>query len=102
MRKVYGMNQSAKCPFCGSNAYSKNEQNIPTCKDHKDQILEDMKCACGEVLELREGKYGMFYVCEKCGTKSMSKAISITPPKVKEKEKVVEEVVMPGDPRYFD
>lgn len=75
--KKYGMSKIDECPFCGAHANFKNSQNISVCKDHKNEVMPDMKCACGGYLDLRMGKFGAFYTCFKCGTVSMKKALEI-------------------------
>lgn len=75
--KRYGESRVAACPFCGAHAYAKNEQGIPVCADHKDSSLADMKCSCGSWLDLREGKWGPFFLCEKCGPVNLNKALEM-------------------------
>lgn len=117
-RKVYGQSKVTKCMFCSKQATTTNEQEIPVCIEHKNSELNAFKCACGEYLDLMNGKYGPFFKCERCGIINMRKALEmneikdISKPveKVEKKESSVseedpenaEEIVMPGDPRYFD
>jgi hypothetical protein len=75
--KQYGQSKVNKCPFCGSAAYCKNKQDVPVCKDHKDRQVQDMKCACGSWLDMKQGKYGVFYVCLHCGPINMRKALDM-------------------------
>ncbi|MFA6889203.1 MAG: hypothetical protein WC254_06935 [Candidatus Woesearchaeota archaeon] len=75
--KRYGESKVNKCPFCGNAAYYKNNQDVPVCKDHKDQKVNDMKCACGSWLDMKQGKFGVFYVCMHCGPVNMKKALDI-------------------------
>ena len=75
--KRYGQSRINKCPFCGRDAFSQNSQKIPVCNEHKDNMLKDMKCACGSWLDMREGKYGVFYTCLSCGPVNMNKALEI-------------------------
>jgi hypothetical protein len=67
----------ARCPFCNGNALRENSQGVPVCLQHKDSDLPDMKCSCGEWLDIRKGKYGVFFSCMSCGAKSLSKILSI-------------------------
>lgn len=78
--KQYGQSKISKCPFCGKNAYFHNRQNVPVCKEHKENRINDMKCACGSWLEMKQGKYGVFFVCLSCGPLSMRKVIDINTP----------------------
>jgi hypothetical protein len=36
-----------------------------------------MKCACGSWLDMKQGKYGVFYVCLHCGPINMRKALDM-------------------------
>lgn len=78
--KRYGQSKISKCPFCGRDAFSQNSQKIPVCKEHKDNVLRNMKCACGSWLDMREGKFGVFYTCINCGPVNMNKALDINNP----------------------
>ncbi|MFH0875137.1 MAG: hypothetical protein V1859_04305 [archaeon] len=99
--KRYGESKIDKCPFCGAIATIKNKEKIPTCADHKDMILGEMRCSCGDYLDLKQGKFGPFFVCMNCGTMNMKKALEINAVKqVKNAKK--EETVRSDDPRYFD
>jgi hypothetical protein len=77
--KRYGESRIEACPFCGASAYTKNKQGIPVCADHKHTELNDLKCMCGSWLDMREGKFGMFFICEKCGTRNMRQALEMNP-----------------------
>lgn len=109
MRKIYGESKIEKCPFCSKRALVKNSQGISVCQDHKNSILGDMKCACGQHLELRTGKFGVYFNCIKCGNISWRKATEFneikdvsekTPKRDFMRQKV--EIVRSDDPRYFE
>ncbi len=74
MKKVYGQSQNTTCVFCDKLATKKNKQGFTTCIDHVNEIMPDKKCICGEWLDIRESKWGAFYVCSNCGPISLSKA----------------------------
>ncbi|MFW6230877.1 MAG: hypothetical protein ACOC32_02535 [Nanoarchaeota archaeon] len=74
-RKIYGETKIADCPFCGKQATTKNPQGIPVCKDHEENELLDMKCICGEYLDLVFGKFGPFFKCMRCGGVTFKKAL---------------------------
>lgn len=76
MRKVYGESQEVVCPFCGGQATAKNAQGIPVCHRHTSNEI-NLKCACGEWLDVKEGKYGTFFLCLRCGPVSPKKAFEI-------------------------
>ncbi|MBN2142254.1 hypothetical protein JW711_02900 [Candidatus Woesearchaeota archaeon] len=73
--KRYGESKIDKCPFCGRLATTTNSMNVPVCREHKNETLDEMKCACGKVLELKNGKFGPFYNCIDCGNLSMVKVL---------------------------
>jgi len=75
--KRYGSYRVDKCPFCGKQATTSNKQGVPTCIKHKDNELLDLKCACGDWLDLMDGKYGPYFKCMKCGNVSFSRALEI-------------------------
>lgn len=75
--KRYGESKVNKCPFCGKDAFTLNSQKVPTCKVHKDTLLENVKCLCGNWLDMREGKFGVFFTCINCGAMNIKKVLEI-------------------------
>ena len=75
--KRYGESKTNKCPFCEKDAFSQNKQKIPTCKDHKDTLLQEVKCVCGSWLDMREGKFGVFFTCINCGALNLRKVLEM-------------------------
>lgn len=75
--KQYGRSRVDNCPFCSKVSTSKNDQGIPVCQAHKKQRLESVKCACGEWLDLLEGKWGPYFRCSHCGNISFKKGIEM-------------------------
>jgi hypothetical protein len=71
--KRYGQGLTERCPFCKRQATSKNSQGIPVCREHKSSTIGEMRCACGQYLDLRQGKFGVFFSCLSCGSVSRSK-----------------------------
>lgn len=113
-RKQYGSYQVSACPFCGKSAYAKNKDGVAVCADHKNARIGEMKCACGEFLEQKTGKYGAFFICHNCGPVNMKKALEVNDGINKKQESFnsrpkqymktgsrQEEIVHPDDPRYF-
>ena len=39
--------------------------------------MAEMKCICGNYLEPRRGKYGLFFICQKCGIVNKRKASEV-------------------------
>jgi len=76
-RKVYGSYKTEICPYCRSVATVKNKIGIPVCTKHIGTDSLDIKCVCGSWLDGREGKYGFFFVCEKCGPVSFARAMEM-------------------------
>lgn len=76
-KKVYGQSKKEECPFCGEPGLLKNPQGVPVCKAHQSQRLPDIKCVCGEYLDLFEGKWGPYFRCLNCGNHSFRKGLSM-------------------------
>lgn len=64
------------CPFCGRQSIAINPQGVAVCINHKDKYLE-LKCFCGQPLDILKGKYGAYCNCLKCGNISLKKALNI-------------------------
>ncbi|MFT4250368.1 MAG: hypothetical protein ACMXYD_03335 [Candidatus Woesearchaeota archaeon] len=75
-KKRYGESKVERCPFCEKQAYSKNEQGFVVCTDHKNAVMNEMLCACGNILEVHEGKWGAFFVCMDCGAQNRKRVFS--------------------------
>ncbi len=86
MQKVYGKSKTDKCPFCGKIAITENKQGVAVCLDHKNKFL-DLKCACGESLDIKKGKFGAFCTCINCGAINLNKALSVNPQIIKKETK---------------
>ena len=39
--------------------------------------MNEMKCACGEHLEVKNGKYGVFFLCMNCGPVNVRKVFEM-------------------------
>ncbi len=76
MKKYFGGGQVNPCFICGQRATTTNKQEVPTCPKHKDQEM-NFKCACGDYLDPKQGKYGPYFVCFKCGNISYKKGLEI-------------------------
>lgn len=76
MRKVYGQSKAYECPFCGKRALSVSKQGVPVCVNHKNKSV-NIKCVCGEWLDIKKGKWGPYFHCMNCGNISFRKALSM-------------------------
>jgi len=76
-KKVYGESKQNSCAFCGDTSTSTNFQGIPVCKVHKDEELVDLKCICGEWVDIKISKFGPFFVCMTCGPQSYNKILEL-------------------------
>ena len=98
--KRYGQSKINKCPFCGVQATFQNQQGVPVCRKHKDFSLDDLKCICGESLELCSGKFGPYFRCENCGNINFRKGLEMnegrinrkTEPELKARKRKFEEI----------
>ena len=112
--KRYGESKIDKCPFCSQRATTNNNQGVAVCKDHKESVLNEMRCACGDILELKMGKFGAYFNCMSCGNINMKKVLDVNDVRdvsenaekikesVKEKRVVKEITIRSDDPLYFD
>lgn len=66
IKKNYEEHKVSRCPFCNGAAITKNPQKIPVCMKHKNEELVDLRCKCGEFLDIKLGKFGPFFVCINC------------------------------------
>ena len=90
--KRYGQSKVDLCPFCKKTATTKNKQQIPVCYAHKARILKELTCFCGDYLELKDGKIGIYFNCVNCGNINIKKALDMNlelgeEPKTEEKTK---------------
>jgi hypothetical protein len=105
--KRYGQSKIENCTFCDKRGLLKNTQGLIVCSDHRNKVMDDLKCACGNFLELRQGKFGPFYTCMNCGIISIKKAQEMQGMQKKEKVQVRKEtkddfIVDPGKYPGFD
>jgi hypothetical protein len=112
--KRYGESKVDKCPFCQQLAFSTNIQGIPVCKNHQHSEMGEVKCICGEVLDMRQGKFGVFFTCMSCGPMNMRKVLeintikdvskhgAITAHRAKQEKTQKTMTVRSDDPRYFE
>lgn len=125
--KKYGQSKIDKCPFCQKQAVALNKQSVPVCLNHKEDLLDGLKCVCGETLDILKGKFGVFFKCINCGNMNLRKVMefnTIRPgnknseshynQKINESEnekpyaskdsgnKKTEITIRSDDPRYFD
>ena len=66
-----------RCPFCNEIATVYNSQKLPVCKNHKNAVMNNMKCICGKLLELRTGKFGIYFNCITCGNFNLGKVLEV-------------------------
>ncbi|MDP7180154.1 MAG: hypothetical protein QF824_02710 [Candidatus Woesearchaeota archaeon] len=83
--KRYGQSRIDNCPFCEKVSTTKNKQGVPVCQNHKENVLKDLKCVCGEWLDLLEGKWGPYFKCINCGNINFNKGLELNP-QIKDEE----------------
>ncbi|MFH1072981.1 MAG: hypothetical protein V1743_06140, partial [Nanoarchaeota archaeon] len=54
-------------------ALTENLQGIPVCLDHKNRKTGELKCVCGDYVDIKKGKYGTFFLCMRCGPMNLRK-----------------------------
>jgi hypothetical protein len=101
--KKYGQSKIDRCPFCAQQATTVNAQSVPVCTKHKNKLLENLKCLCGEYLDIKTGKYGVFFNCMNCGNMNLKKVLEINDveEKAEVKKKPKEITIDTNDPNYF-
>lgn len=77
IKKNYEEHKVSRCPFCDGAAITKNPQKIPVCVRHKDELLQDLLCSCGEYLDVKMGKYGPFFSCFNCNIVKFKKGLEL-------------------------
>ncbi len=77
VRNAYGTTSLSRCPFCQKTALVKNKLGLNVCKDHTNAEIPDLKCICKESMELKEGKFGPFCICRRCGIMNLKKALEV-------------------------
>ncbi|MBW2988822.1 hypothetical protein KY358_00730 [Candidatus Woesearchaeota archaeon] len=98
--KRYGQSRIDNCPFCGNISVTKNKQGVPVCQKHKHETLDGLRCVCGELLDLNEGKWGPYFRCMSCGNISFRKGIELNP-QIREKDKAEENKDKKDNPGVF-
>jgi len=88
---------NSDCVFCSRQAVTKNPQGFSACVAHKEEDLPEMKCACGEVLSVKESKYGAFFLCMDCGPVSLKKALSMNEVQPTQKASSPREITLTSD-----
>ena len=78
-RKRYGQSREDTCPFCNKNASTQNAQGVPVCQAHSKAKLGNLKCVCGEYIDLRAGKWGPYGNCINCGNLNFHKVLELNP-----------------------
>lgn len=77
--KRYGQSHVDRCPFCESIAVTESIDGVPVCAKHKEAKMPELRCACGEYLDLMKGKFGSYFRCMRCGNISFRKAMEMNP-----------------------
>ena len=75
--KIYGESKANECPFCGKTAVTSNTQGVPVCKEHKNKSLDNLRCVCGDYLDLKNGKFGPYFSCMNCGNINFRKGLDM-------------------------
>ena len=47
------------------------------CVVHKKADLPDLKCVCVEYLDLKKGKFGVYFSCIRCGNVNLKKVLEV-------------------------
>lgn len=74
---LYGSTDISRCPLCGKSALAKTKAGISVCKEHTTFEFPELKCTCKEAMQLKEGRYGPFCICSRCGIMNLRKALEV-------------------------
>jgi hypothetical protein len=77
--KKYGESKIDKCPFCNNIAVTESLEGVPVCTKHKEGKLPDLKCVCGEYVDLRKGNFGPYFSCLRCGNVNFKRILDVNP-----------------------
>lgn len=75
--KKYGTGKKQDCPFCGEFSTATNSQEVPVCRKHVNNRIENFKCLCGDWLDLVSGKFGPYFRCVRCGNMNFQRGIEV-------------------------
>ena len=79
-KKEFGKSRIDSCPFCNSQSTTTNPQGVPVCLAHKKtDMVANFKCVCNSWLDMKKGKYGVYFNCMDCGNLSFDKGLEINP-----------------------
>ena len=92
-KKVYGQSKESFCPFCSKQATVTNKDGILTCRHHINKEFPVIRCACGDYLDQKSGKYGPYFVCINCGTISYAKGMELKAMNIPPKKKKLGEYI---------
>lgn len=77
MRKYFGGGKTDICPFCGKACEAKNKDGLQVCKKHRESRHPELKCMCGEYVDVVAGKYGNYCTCLRCGNINLQKILEV-------------------------
>jgi hypothetical protein len=79
-KKEFGKSRIDSCPFCNKQSTTTNSQGVPVCSFHKNtDLIANFKCVCNSWLDLKKGKYGVYFNCMNCGNLSFDKGLELNP-----------------------
>jgi hypothetical protein len=82
--KKYGSYKVDLCPFCDKPSTTLNFQNLPVCQNHKNEELPAFRCQCNDFLDLKSGKFGVYFNCFKCGNINYKRGMELNEVLMKE------------------
>ena len=52
-------------------------QRVPVCEKHCQETLGEYLCVCKSPLELKQGKFGPYFNCLKCGNQNFKRVLEM-------------------------
>lgn len=89
-----------RCPFCRQRAVTENSQGVPVCVDHKEGMLDDLKCVCGGWLDVRKGKFGPYFFCMNCGNVNFKRGLEMNDKAINDYRPETNKSVSDGESKF--
>lgn len=89
------------CPFCGKRGVTRNRQGFPVCDEHRNELINNLKCVCGRYLDIKKSKYALIFSCINCGIINLDRVVEVNKDILKKQCKSEEVVIRSDDENSF-
>lgn len=73
----YGDSRTDTCPFCSKIATTKSVEGFTVCSRHKNNKMPELKCICGQWLDIKKGNKGPYFQCINCGNVNFNRIAEV-------------------------